>query len=380
MSLLTTSLAVLASTLSLAATAGPAAATAPNLHVDANQLVDNDTGQQFVPRGVNWPSFEYACFYGYGYSNAASDTQVGPDDQDAANMEAWHINTVRVPLNQDCWLGDDGAPSSDGSATLTVDGYRQAVEDWVETLHRHGMAVILDLHWSGPDGVAAEGQFAMADERSPDFWASVAETFQGDSAVMFDAFNEPYSRDDAGFDLTWDCWRDGGCEMPRVNENTPDDGNTSTVVGMQALVDAIRGAGATQPILLAGRDYANDLSQWLESRPGDDQLVASFHNYPGQPCDAQDCWDTQIAAVAAQVPVVTTEIGDADCSADHLTRYMDWADQNGVGYLAWEWILPDDGFECGSQSSGFALIADTQGTPQEPVGTALKEHLDALGG
>src|SRR5213076_513437 len=133
---------------------------------DGNRLTDAATGATFVPRGVNWPSFEYACYYGYGYSNERSATSVGPDEQGAADIASWRVNRVRIGLNQDCWLGDDGAPKSDDGTQRTAAGYRQAVQDWVTLLHQHGLAVILDLHWSGPDGVGAEGQRAMADDRS----------------------------------------------------------------------------------------------------------------------------------------------------------------------------------------------------------------------
>ena len=154
----------------------PAAAVgaAPQPHVVGNRLVDAATGQALMPRGVSWPSFEYACFYGYGYSNDASPTAVGPTAVGAALIASWHVNTVRVPLNQDCWLGDDLQPMFG-----TFAGYRAAVQDWVAKLHAAGLAVILDLHWSGPDGVPAEGQRAMADDRSDDFWTSVAATLNG---------------------------------------------------------------------------------------------------------------------------------------------------------------------------------------------------------
>ena len=44
---------------------------------------------------------------------------------------------------------------------------------------------------------------------------------------MFDAFNEPYSRYNASstrylFDLTWKCWRDGGCQAPVEDDQTRD--------------------------------------------------------------------------------------------------------------------------------------------------------------
>ncbi|HEY3022001.1 MAG TPA: cellulase family glycosylhydrolase [Solirubrobacteraceae bacterium] len=370
-------LAVLACALAAAATA---VAAPPAPRVSGSTLIDAATGAPFVPHGVNWPSFEYACLYGYGYSNERSRTSVGPDDADAASIARWDATTVRIPLNQDCWLGDDGLPRSDRSTHRTPQGYRRAVRAWVERLHRHGLAVILDLHWSGPDGVRADGQRAMADDRSVAFWASVAGRFRGDPAVMFDVFNEPYSRWDGdvlAFDLTWGCWSRGGCRAPAANDARALTLRTYAVAGMQAIVDAIRGAGARQPILLAGRNYANDLGGWLVSRPLDDQLVASVHSYPGQGCDTAACWDAEVAPVAAQVPVVATEIGQDGCRGGHVARFMDWADRHRVGYLAWEWVLPDTRFSCRG-GTAYSLIADTRGTPRQPVGTTLRRHLGRL--
>ena len=64
------------------------------------------------------------------------------------------------------------------------------------------------------------------------------------------------------------------------------------------MVNAIRATGATQPILLGGLSYANDLSGWLAHEPVDPehQLAASFHNYYGESCDTTSCWTTTIAA------------------------------------------------------------------------------------
>jgi endoglucanase len=357
----------------MTALAVPAGQAAPAPVVSGTRLVDTRTGQPFMARGVDAPSFEYACQQGYGYSDTAEDKNVGPDANNAAMMASWHINVVRVPLNQDCWLGDDGQPSFGN-----VEGYRAAVASWVTILHNAGMVVILDLQWSGPDGVVADGLHAMPDDRSDDFWVSVASAFKDDPSVIFDAFNEPYSRydgDKTTFDLTWDCWRNGGCQAPRANENQPFDGSTYTTLGMQAMVDAIRGTGAAQPIMLGGRDYSNDLAGWLDNRPGGDQLIASFHNYNATPCQFKSCWDSTIAPVAQQVPVITGELGASDCERDRLDSYMDWADQHGVGYLMWAWwILPS------ADCSQLATISDPRGTPRAPNGTALKSHLAGLAG
>ena len=361
----------LAAIASLCVAAGSASAAAPPVKVKGKRLVNARTGQTFVPRGVNWPSFEYACFYGYAYSDEGDPKTTHPTAASARQIARWKVNTVRVPLNQACWLGEDGQP-----AFGDVNGFRQAVQDWVAKLHAAGLVVILDLHWSAPNGTPAEGQRAMPDDRSPAFWTSVATTFKNDRSVIFDLFNEPYSRYDGDtlvFDLTWDCWLSGGCTPPLANDNQPLNGTTYTATGMQALVDAVRATGAKQPIMLAGIDYANDLSRWLDTRPDDSQLVASFHNYPAQACRTVACWNSTIAPIAAEVPVVTGEFGQTDCRDDHLKRFMNWADPRGVGYLAWAWwVLPDK--EC----SALALLSDTDATPRAPNGTALKAHLAGL--
>ncbi len=352
-------------------TAGVCHAAAPRLRVAGNHLLDARTGLTFVPRGVNWPSFEYACRDGYGYSNVASATGVGPDAGDAALMARWHVNTVRVPLNQDCWLGEDGLP-----AFGRVSGYRAAVRRWVTTLHRAGLAVVLDLHWSGPAGVVADGLRALPDDRSDDFWRSVAKTFRKDRSMIFDVFNEPYERYDANklvFDLTWDCWRNGGCLAPTAHLLQRLDGKTFAASGMQAMVDAVRSAGARQPIMVPGRHFSNDLSGWGANRPAGRGLIASFHNYNFQPCRTEACWDATVAPLAEEVPVVTGEFGELDCTASYVRSFMRWADRHGVGYLMWAWwVLPH------TKCTALAVLANARGKPRAPNGTALRSHLSSL--
>ena len=57
----------------VAASTGPASAAAPQPVVQGNRIIDSVTGAAFVPRGVNFPSFEYACQQGWGYSNLGDD-------------------------------------------------------------------------------------------------------------------------------------------------------------------------------------------------------------------------------------------------------------------------------------------------------------------
>ena len=358
----------------LRAAVSPASAAAPQVRVKGNHLVDARSDQVFVPRGVNWPSFEYACYYGYAYSDEGDPRTTHPTAAAAAQIARWHINTVRVPLNEACWLGVDGQP-----AFGDVAGYRAAVQQCVSLLHRRRPGRDPRPPLVGTGGRWSRGPARDARRRSDDFWGSVATTFKNDRSIMFDLFNEPYSRYDGDtlvFDLSWDCWRNGGCEPPRVNDGEPLDGTTYTAVGMQALLDAVRGAGARQPVMLGGLDYANDLSSWLPSRPADGnspQLVASFHNYETQACHTAACWNSTIAPVARRVPVVTGEFGETDCADSHVKSYMNWADRRGVGYLAWAWWVFED-----KSCSTLSVLSDLKATPKAPNGTALKAHLATL--
>jgi hypothetical protein len=369
------------------------AAGAPlSISVSGNQFV-NGAGQPIRLLGVNHASFEYACDEGYAYDDGHMT------DADAAAIASWNANAVRVPLNEDCWLGINGDPSNSQapSPPLTQAGYQQAVKDYVANLHAHGLYAILDLHWSAPGAHKADGQQPMPDDHSAAFWTSVATAFKNDPAVVFDVFNEPFSPadprsgDDPAHPVSWDCWAGGGCPVPRYSGTATRTADAYTAVGMQALVTAIRDTGAKEPVLVGGLDYANDLTQWVAHAPNDpvNQEAASFHNYMGKTCDNVSCWNSQIAPVAANVPVVTGEFDEDNYTepqcANHTPStfdqdYMTWADQHGVGYLAWGWWVLSQQEKDDAGCSAFYLLDDYNGTPAVPNGTALHDHLLALGG
>jgi hypothetical protein len=280
------------------------------LRIDGNRLVDA-RGESIRLVGVNRSGAEYACIQDFGIFDGPTD------DRSIAAMVAWRINAVRLPLNEDCWLAINGAPAQ-YSGVL----YRAAVVDYVNRLHQAGLYVVLDLHWSAPGRVQATGQQRMADlDHSPAFWSSVAGTFRDDPNVLFDVFNEPH-------DINWECWRDG-CVMP----------GGWRVAGMQRLVDSVRAAGARQPIIASGIGWANDLSSWLRYRPHDpaNQLAAGFHVFDFGECVHESCWTEHAGLVARSVPVVTTELGQRECSSVFLDRFMTWADSSKVSYLGWTW-------------------------------------------
>ena len=99
-------------------------------------------------------------------------------------------------------------------------------------------------------------------------------------------------------------------------------------------------------------------------------MIAGFHNYPGQKCNYTACWVGKIETVAAEHPVITAEFGQRNCQADHIERYMKWADRRGIGYLAWSW------WAIGEGCTNYALITDLDGTPTPTYGAHFRAHLE----
>ena len=329
----------------------PAAGAAPaalSIRVDGNHFVDG-RGQLVRLLGVNRSGTEYVCMDGRG-------TFDGPDDAASiAAMAAWHINAVRIPLNEDCWLGINGAP-----AAYSGTNYREAIVTYVGRLHDAGLFAIVDLHWSAQGTLPADGRTGqgrqMADrDHAPAFWRSVASVFRNDPAVVFDLFNEPH-------DISWDCWQKG-CR-------TSDATGPWQAAGFQSLVDAVRSTGARNPVLVAGNRWSGDLRGWPHGvHDPAQQLAASWHVYaPGPRLDSLR--DLVVRPVAGRYPVVASEFGEKDCARSWVENFMSWADDAGISYLAWTW---DTWPDCGNP----VLITAYDGTPTA-YGVGVRDHLAAL--
>jgi hypothetical protein len=352
------SIAVLAVAAFAAAPRTNAANTAPQLHVSGNHLV-NASGQTVVLHGVNRSGGEFACVQATGLWN-------GPMDQASIDaIKTWGVNVVRVPVNSACWNAESYV-----NAAYAGSIYQQAVVAYVNLLNSNGIVADLDLHWT--DGLytgnssACSVATATCQKPMPDaaqsvpFWSSVANTFKGNNSVIFDLFNEPYPERATGAAASgWACWRDGGTCA----------GIGYQVAGMQTLVNTVRATGATNVISLGGLAYSNDLTSWLTYKPTDtaNNLVASWHSYNFNTCSNQSCWTSQVAPVAAQVPLIAGEIGENTCSSSYIGPLMTWLDSQGISYLGWTW----NNWDC---SSGPSLISDYTGTATA-YGAGFKAHL-----
>jgi hypothetical protein len=335
---------------------GGSGGAASSVHVVGNQIYDGATAIRLM--GVNRPGGEYGCVSGNVWDPADGS---GNNQATITAMLAWKINAVRIPLNEDCWLSLNGVKT--GGAT-----YQNTIASWVNLLLQNNIYPILDLHWTENNGAQATGQQPMPDlAHAPTFWGQVAAAYKNSPQVIFDLFNEPYPDNNMEATAAWTCWRDGGTCT----------GMSYAAAGMQSMLTAVRNAGANNLVLLAGIEYANDLSQWLTYKPSDpaNNFAASWHVYPNSNYTSSHTLMMDAMGVAGMVPIVATEIGGvlSGCSAtsgtdngSFITMAMTYLDglSPPQSYVAWSWSTDDTP----------VLISNLNGTAA-CSGTTYKAHL-----
>jgi endoglucanase len=331
--------------------------TFSGLKVSGSKLV-NQQGQQIILHGVDRSGTEYQCVKNSGIFDGPSDAA------SVQAMKAWNINAVNIGLNEDCWLGINGVPSTMGGTT-----YQQAIVAYTKVLENNNIYPTITLFWDAAGTQKALGQSPMPDaDHSIAFWQSVANTFKNDPDVMLRLKEEPHPAGNADSTAAWQCWKNGGRSC---NEGY-------TVVGMQSLVNAIRVTGATNVIQVPGIQYANQMDQFLTFKPSDpsNNLMAVVDVYPaGNPCGSVSCYNSEYAPIIAQMPFIAGEMGEdpnSGCPTTAIDQFMDWMDQHNSGYLAWVWDT------WGSDCSSLSLISNYNGTPEPTWGVDYKNRLAKL--
>jgi Cellulase (glycosyl hydrolase family 5) len=254
----------------------------------------------------------------------------------------------------------------------------------VQTLEAHGLYPVVSFFWMAPGTTKATSQSPMPDDdHAPALWQSLADTFKNDPFVVFRLKEEPYPGNNGDSAAIWSCWQNGDVQYDTSNTLTPVSSNAHCsegypTVGMQSLINIIRGTGAKNVIQVPGIQYANTMDQFLTYLPTDplSDLMGVVDVYPAMNgCGSTACYDSQYAPVIAKMPLMAGEIGSGvsgTCTTSDVDTLIQWFDQHGSGYAAWDW---DTWGGC------LQLIADyTSATPTTPWGADYKAHLLKLAG
>jgi hypothetical protein len=322
----------------------------------------NGKGQIVHLVGVNRSGTEYACIQGWGIFDGPSS---------AASVRAiasWHVNIVRIPLNEDCWLGINGV-----KAAYSGSKYIKAITRYVHLLHRNHIYAELSLMWGAPGKHTATYQPGGPDaSHSPAMWASMASTFKNDRNVILAPWGETVTG--------WTCFMQTGCS----NQATYGPGNRGYhTAPMSQAVKVMRSMGYNGIISIPCIDYANQCanyngSSWLVSHPKDPrhQLIAEAHVYGDNLCGAQNngaCLQIQYGNLAGHVPVLWGETGEnsqsKDCTSTNMQVLLPWADTHISGYETWAW---DAWGNCGS------LVRRYGGTPANGYAAYVQSHYAEL--
>jgi hypothetical protein len=284
------------------------------LKVAGNRIVEASTLQPVMLRGVNRSGLEY------------SQTGAGITAEEIQEItSAWGANVVRLPFNQAWALARPGYDPSQ---------YLAALDSVIDQAASRGAYTLLDLQWL--DAVTGRGTTndgrtnfvaALPDLASADLWRQLAARYAGESAVLYDIFNEPH-----------DALPDDASELRGIRE----DGGTflleSRCVSMaewqpwaRYLIAAIRGANPDALIFVSGVNWGYNLTGFPLA--GVEGVVYSTHVYRNK----GKRWDGSFGRLAATHPVFAGEWGGGPDDVEWGERLAVYLMERGIGWTAWSW-------------------------------------------
>ena len=278
----------------------------------------------------------------------------------------WHVNCIRIPLNEDYWFGYSNSQSTGYESTVSASAYQGIVDSIVTLCNANNVYVDLDLHWSNQSGWGtATKQYSMPGPNSVTFWESVAARYANNPSVLFDLYNEP-------FPSTWTIWKSGP---------TTDEGFSTP--GFQALLNDVRattasasssfasGTNALNICLVGGQGYAYSFTGGftpLTDSTGNGVIYTThiYDNKSVNTATGTGGWETEIdPALEANVPVMVEEFGNINSQSSPaytqsvIAFLQPTGNDKNYTYSAMSWDL--------CTTAGPLLISSWNSTPAAPA-------------
>jgi len=319
------------------------------LHVVGNRLHDPE-GKEVWLQGVN----------AGGLETLPHDTQVLKSTVVA--IDEWKANCIRLPMNEMFWFGRSPMQKDGGKE------YRDRIDQIITLAANRGAYLVLDLH-----------RFRAPKPEHAEFWKDAAERYKNHPAVIFDLFNEP-------FGIDWKTWKEGGFvanqskvtdESAFLSEEEKKKNQGFESIGMQALLDAVRGTGAKNLVVVGGLTWSSDLRGITDGFALDDKggngIIYGWHIY-----NWHKDWEKLMLAVSEKYPILVGETGADMKKMDFIPAEIQESPYTWVpdmlGYIQ-KHKLNWTGW-CLHPGASPVMISDWKYTPT-PWGAMAKE---ALGG
>src|ERR1700730_3324069 len=245
--------------------AAPAAPPSGAYHVSGNKILDSN-GMAFIVKGANALAGHFLGPDGGGYS---TDNYTNAQ-RDLDNLKAANVNTVRVLTSYSAYMG----------GPLGQSDYLAHLDNVVTWITQRGMVAEIAQGWAGTQAnvVTMDSMLAARYKTNPLVWLNPDNEPNcngGDTSKCYD----------------WSYW-----QLTQTQN-----------------IQAIRGAGFGNPIVVDGTGWSWDLSQIGSYPLGDANIIYAAHQYGG----GATVWDASRAAwtdyawgnLAGTYPIFLEELG-----------------------------------------------------------------------
>ena len=237
-------------------------------------------GTSFYRDGKPW------ILKGVDLAGLAQSPHIRARDKGAAQARAYwgdaEVTAIKKNLGVDTLRLQVSPAGLDPQSPEYDKSYLPELLENIQSVRKLGFTVIIGMNGQ-QDGKTPEA--CMPAENSARAWKTIAPSFIHDRGIMFELFNEP-------------------CKS--LNEQS----KAEWVHGMQSLVDAVRGVGATNIVLLDGLWYArttNGLFPLIHD-PLPNRMGLAVHAYMLKGAfENEKQWHDQFGASAERYPLVVTE-------------------------------------------------------------------------
>ena len=231
-------------------------------------------------------------------------------------MQSWGANLVRFPIHPSSWR-ERGQKE-----------YFDLLDRGIAMAEKSNMHVILDWHSIGnlETGQFQHERYFTSKEETFEFWKLMAIRYGSNPTVsFFEFFNEPTTINGKLGELSWSQWK-------KTNED---------------LIDLIRKHEAKAIPLVAGFDWAYELTNVLEDPIEAESIAYVSHPYPmKREKPWEEAWESDWGHVADAYPVILTEVGfcHEDEHGAHIPviddgKYVkaitDYADKKNLSFVIW---------------------------------------------
>jgi hypothetical protein len=231
-------------------------------------------------------------------------------------VKSWGANIIRFPVHPAAWR------------KRGVEPYLKLLDQGVKWASESGLYVIIDWHSIGNlrSELFQNTMYETTKKETLEFWRTMALQFKGNSTVaLFELFNEPTVMNGALGTCSWAQWK----EL------------------MEEVITVIRANGSTAVPLVAGFNWAYDLTPIAKEPINAEGIAYVSHPYPmkrEKPWEAK--WTQDWGFAAEKYPVILTEIGfcGPDEKGAHVPVISDesygdaitaYCANKGISYTVW---------------------------------------------